>query len=94
MKCPYCGHKKTRVIDTSHDAQVVNVVAAKYDLPTVEGVQDLPTVEGVQDIVKWPCKLPASMKPPNITSFTAPNMPKCALQAPRTRRCARSLCRI
>lgn len=21
MKCPYCGHKKTRVIDTSHDAR-------------------------------------------------------------------------
>jgi len=21
MKCPYCGHKKTRVIDTSHDDQ-------------------------------------------------------------------------
>ncbi len=21
MKCPYCGHKKTRVIDTSHDTR-------------------------------------------------------------------------
>ncbi|MCB0034558.1 MAG: transcriptional repressor NrdR, partial [Anaerolineales bacterium] len=21
MKCPYCGHDKTRVIDTAHDAR-------------------------------------------------------------------------